>query len=99
MSNCRGETISSSAWKNRRTFAGICIHLWATRKRFAGNFGKRRKNTRGLSIFAAGRTVGLMFKLKIRLQVNVAFAAEAEGGRGGEDFQVAVCTGVVEQAF
>ena len=36
---------------------------------------------------------------KIRLQVNVAVPAEAEGGRVGEDFQVAVCTDVVEQAF
>ena len=40
-----------------------------------------------------------MFKLKIGLQVNVAVAAEAKGGRVGEGFQVAVCTGVVEQAF
>lgn len=41
----------------------------------------------------------LMPESKIRLQVNVAVAAEAEGGRVGEGFQVAVCTGVVEQAF
>ena len=41
----------------------------------------------------------LMSERKIRLQVNVAIAAEAEGGRFGEGFQVAVCTGVVEQAF
>ena len=41
--------------------------------------------------------MGLMFKLKIRLQVNVAVAAEAKGGRVGEDLQVAVCRGVVEQ--
>ena len=40
-----------------------------------------------------------MPKPKIRLQVNVAVAAEAEGGRAGKDFQVAVCTGVVEEAF
>ena len=45
------------------------------------------------------RTVGLMPEPKIRLQVNVAVATEAEGARVGEDFQVAVCTGVVEQAF
>jgi hypothetical protein len=44
-------------------------------------------------------TVGLMPEPKIRLQVNVAVATEAEGRRVGEDFQVAVCTGVVEQAF
>ena len=50
-------------------------------------------------VFAARRTAGLMPKPKIRLQVNVAVAAEAEGGRVGEDFQVAVCTGVAEQAF
>jgi hypothetical protein len=49
--------------------------------------------------FAARRTVGLMPEPKIRLQVNVAVAAEAKGGRVGEGFQVAVCTGVVEQAF
>ena len=42
---------------------------------------------------------GLMPEPKIRLQVNVAVAAEAEGGRVGEGVQVAVCTGVVEQAF
>jgi hypothetical protein len=42
---------------------------------------------------------GLMPEPKIRLQVNVAVAAEAEGGRVGEGFQVAVGTGVVEQAF
>jgi hypothetical protein len=49
----------------------------------------------------AGRSsnVGLMPESKIRLQVNAAVAAEAEGGRVGEGFQVAVCTGVVEQAF
>ena len=45
------------------------------------------------------RTVGLMREPKIRLQVNVAVAGEAEGARVGEGFQVAVCTGVVEQAF
>lgn len=45
------------------------------------------------------RTVGLMPEPKIRLQVNVAVAAEAEGARVGEGFQVAVCTGVVEEAF
>ena len=50
-------------------------------------------------VFAASRTVGLMPKLKIRLQVNVAVAAEAKGRWVGEGFQVAVCTGVVEQAF
>ncbi len=49
--------------------------------------------------FAARRTVGLMPGPKIRLQVNVAVAAEAKGGRVGEGFQVAVCTGLVEQAF
>jgi hypothetical protein len=43
--------------------------------------------------------VGLMPEPEIRLQVNVAVATEAEGARVGEDFQVAVCTGVVEQAF
>ena len=43
--------------------------------------------------------VGLMHEPKIRLQVNIAVATEAEGARVGEDFQVAVCTGVVEQAF
>jgi hypothetical protein len=45
------------------------------------------------------RTVGLMPEPKIRLQVNVAVAAEAEGARVREGFQVAVCTGVVEEAF
>ena len=50
---------------------------------------------------SAGRSssVGLMPEPKIRLEVNVAVAAEAEGGRVGEGFQFAVCTGVVEQAF
>ena len=43
--------------------------------------------------------MGLMPEPKMRLQVNVAGAAEAKGGRVGEGFQVAVCTGVVEQAF
>ena len=41
----------------------------------------------------------LMPEPKIRLQVNVAIAAEAEGQWAGEGFQVAVCTGVVEQTF
>ena len=49
--------------------------------------------------FAARRTVGLMPEPKIRLQVNVAVAAEAEGARVGEGFHVAVCTGVIEEAF
>lgn len=44
-------------------------------------------------------TVALMSEPKIRLQVNVAVGTEAEGRRVGEDFQVAVCTGAVEQAF
>ena len=43
--------------------------------------------------------VSLMPEPKIRLQVNVAVATEAEGARVGEDFQVAICTGVIEQAF
>jgi hypothetical protein len=49
--------------------------------------------------FRSQEDCGLMLEPKIRLQVNVAVAAEAEGGRVGEGFQVAVCTGVVEQAF
>jgi hypothetical protein len=43
--------------------------------------------------------VGLVPEPKIRVQVKIAVATEAEGARVGEDFQVAVCTGVVEQAF
>ena len=47
--------------------------------------------------FASGFSV--QSKFEIRLQVNVAVAAEAKWGRVGEGFQVGVCTGVVEQAF
>jgi hypothetical protein len=59
----------------------------------------RKTGFNGRRVFFSRRTVGLMLEPKIRLQVNVPVAAEAKGGRVGEGFQVAVCTGVVEQAF
>ena len=69
------------------------------REAMAANNGMVTNGRQHKLCFAARRTVGLMPEPKIRLQVNVAVAAEAKGGRVGEGFQVAVCTGVVEQAF